>query len=220
MTITSLDSRLAALAALAGAAAVTTPAQATIVYVNLSASPIVVPATTAGIYLNLVTGVSNIAPASAPGWDVNPFSTTTLSFFNPTAPAGGVYVVNAAGGSSATLPDNLALGTLISAASGFGSGTAETTGATAFTLNSTNNYLGIRLQNETTANATNYGWVQFSIGAAFTTRSIIGYAYGNAGESILAGQQVSVPEPSTVAALGAMALGAVGVRSWRRRRAA
>ncbi|MEO7756805.1 MAG: hypothetical protein ABIS07_09515, partial [Dokdonella sp.] len=31
-------------------------------------APIVVPQTTAGIYVNFVTNVSNVAPASVPGW--------------------------------------------------------------------------------------------------------------------------------------------------------
>ena len=57
-----------------------------------SATGLVVPATTAGLYINVVSGVSNIAPASAPGWDLNPFSSTLLSWFNPTTPSGGVMM--------------------------------------------------------------------------------------------------------------------------------
>src|SRR6201747_689142 len=56
------------------------------------ASNIAVPLTTTGIYINVVSGVSSASPAAAPGWDINLWSATNLSFFNPTAPTGGVYV--------------------------------------------------------------------------------------------------------------------------------
>ncbi len=99
-----------------------------------------VPATTAGLYLNVVTGVSNTNPGSAPGWDINPFGSSALSFFNPAAPTGGVYVK----GSGANVA-NLALGTLIGSASLYTSGAADTT---QWMLNSTDNYLGFRLRDE------------------------------------------------------------------------
>ena len=215
-----VDTRLAACAAAAGASLAVVPSSdAVIVYsgpVNL-----VVPATTAGLYLNVVTGVSNTVPGSAPGWDVNPFGSTTLVFFNPTAPVGGVYVVNFPGGTSATLPDNLPLGTLISALNGYGSGTGESTGITAFTLNSSNNYVGFRFTEATlNGGAVTYGWFQIQIGATLATRSIVGYAYENAvGVGIAAGD-TGVPEPTTLALLGVMAAGALGVRAWRGRKVA
>lgn len=218
---TPINSRLAGYATLAGAAlaAPAIPsADADIIWSG--AVSINIPSTTAGIYLNVVTGVFSSVPASVPGWDVNPFSSTALSFFNPAAPAGGVYVVNAPGGASATLPDNLPfLAYLISAASGFGSGSIETTGPTAAQLNSSNNIIGFRFQNELAANQTQYGWMRISL--AGTTgaqpRAIVEYAYENSGAGILAG---AVPEPSTFALLGVMAAGALGVREWRKRKAA
>ncbi|MEP6603511.1 MAG: PEP-CTERM sorting domain-containing protein [Spartobacteria bacterium] len=216
-----VDTRLAACAAAAGASLAVVPSSdASIVYVDLSATPIAIPATTAGVYLNVVTGVSNVVPASVPGWDVNPFSSTTLSWFNPAAPAGGVYVTG--GGSSVTLVDNLGLGVLINAVSVYGSGASETTGTTAFNLNSTNNYVGFRFQNETTGNTTNFGWVRISLGATLTSpRSIIGYAYENTGLGILSGATgLAVPEPTTLGLLGLAAMGAFGVRAWRARKAA
>ena len=217
-----IDGRLAAYATLAGAAlaAPAVPnADATIIWSGPVS--INIPSTTAGVYLNVVTGVFSSTPASVPGWDVNPFSSSALSFFNPSAPSGGVYVVNAPGGTSATLPDNLPFLTyLISAASGFGSGAAETTGPTAFILNSSNNLAGFRFV-EATVNggATCYGWMRISLSATTGSqpRAIVEYAYDDSGAGILAGQ---IPEPSTVALLGVMAAGAVGVRAWRKRKTA
>jgi hypothetical protein len=173
------------------------------------------------VYLNVVTGVFNTNPALAPGWDVNPFSSTALSFFNPAAPAGGVYVVNFPGGTSATLPDNLPFGTLISAANGYGSGGGETTGITAFNLNSSNNLVGFRFTEATlNGGAVAYGWFRISLSGtpAAQPRLIVEYAYENGvGVGINAG---AVPEPSTFALLGVMAAGALGVREWRKRKAA
>jgi len=212
-----VDTRLAACAAVAaGAAVAAPPAEATIVYsgpVNIN-----IPVTTAGVYLNVVTGVNNPNPASVPGWDVNPYSSSTLSFFNPAAPAGGVYVTGL--GSSTTLVDNLPLGTLINAGSVYGSGNGETTGATAFTLNSSNNFVGFRFTEATlNGGATAYGWFQISLGATLTApRAIVGFAYEDGvGVGIQAG---AIPEPSTFALLGVMAAGAFGVREWRKRKAA
>jgi hypothetical protein len=48
---------------------------------------IAIPATTDGLYLNVVTGVSSGVAASAPGWDFNPWGSTTRNFFWPSAPA-------------------------------------------------------------------------------------------------------------------------------------
>ena len=65
--LTSIDGRLAAYATLAGAAlaAPAIPnADATIIYsgiVNIN-----IPSTTAGVYLNVATGVFNITPALSP----------------------------------------------------------------------------------------------------------------------------------------------------------
>jgi hypothetical protein len=78
-------------------------------------------------------------------------------------------------------------------------------------------YLGIRLINSATS-ATNFGWVHFQTSA--TTgfpATIVDYAFENMGNSIMTAQ---IPEPSTTALLGVMAAGALGVRAWRKRKAA
>lgn len=66
---------------------------------------------------------------------------------------------------------------------------------------------------------TDYGWLELSLGglpgsAPFVR--LIGYAYDTSGKPIPAG---AIPEPKHLPlALGALALGAVGVREWRKRR--
>jgi hypothetical protein len=215
-----INSRLAGYATLAGsalAAPAIPSADANIIWSGPVS--INIPSTTAGIYLNVVTGL--FGGSSTPGWDVNPYGSSSLIFFNPAAPSGGVYVVNAPGGTSATAPDNLPFGFLISAASGFGSGTGETTGPTAFLTNSSSNLVGFRFTEATlNGGAVAYGWMRISLSATTGSqpRMIVEYAYEDtAGVGIAAG---AVPEPSTIALLGVMAAGALGVREWRRRKAA
>ena len=71
-----------------------------------------------------------------------------------------------------------------------------------------------------------YGWVEISLangnlitGNDFPMLTIAGWAYENSGAEIPTG---AVPEPGSASllALGALAFGAKGVRSWRRNRAA
>ena len=207
-----LEGHFVACSALAAAAAIGSTAQtadAAIVWsgpVNIS-----IPLTTAGVYLNFVTGVNNVNPALVPGWDVNPYSSGNLTMFNPGAPAGGVYVI---GGGTGTTPGNLAPGTPIGAASLYGSGTVTTTGLLPWNLNSNANICGIRFQNEANGNQTHYGWMRIQISAGLNTlpRAILEYAYEDqAGVAIPAG---AVPAPGSVALL---ALGAAGLAGRRRR---
>lgn len=206
--LSQLDNRwlVAGLAATgAGGVMLASPetADASIVYsgiVNIN-----IPSTTAGIYLNMVTGVFNASPGSAPGWDVNPWSSSGLGLFNPTAPAGGVYVNTTAGGSTAV---NMAPGATIGPAQLYGSN-GSTTNAQ-WNLNSCNNLIGIRLQNEANANQIHYGWMRVCLDgtAGGQPRSIQDYAWENvAGTPILAG--ATVPEPGSIALLAAGALGVV-----------
>ncbi len=213
-----VDARLAGYATLAGAAlaapAFTPSAEADIVYsgpVNIT-----IPSTTQGVYLNVVSGAFTTLGSStggAPGWDVNPFSATSLNMFNPAAPTGGVYV-----GSAGYF--NLTLGTLISGASTFSSGVISATSPNPSAFNSSNNLIGFRFVDPSiNGGATTYGWMRISLGATSGAqpRAIVEYAYENTLAGIGAGV---IPEPSTLALLSVMAVGAVGVRAWRKRKAA
>jgi hypothetical protein len=210
-----LESQLLAYGALAAAGAVggiSQNADAAIVYsgvVNIN-----IPSTTSGVYLNVVTGVSATSPAGAPGWDVNPWSSSGLSYFNPAAPTGGVYVQRVGGGATGNLP----LGTMISATPDggrlYGSGAAATTGNDPHILSSSNNLIGFRFQNEANANAVHYGWMRISLDASLAgqPRTIVEYAYENqAGVGIPAG---FIPAPGSAALL---ALGALGLAGRRRK---
>jgi len=83
-------------------------------------------------------------------------------------------------------------------------------------------YMLFSFKDSTLNNALRYGWVDISLVNVTGTQPIVtifGYAYDNTGAKIPAG---SIPEPAPIAllALGALTLGAKGLRSWRRWRSA
>ncbi len=196
-------------AALAGtAAAIPQNAEAVVVTNSFNMA---VPQTLQGFYLNFLTGAAPTAPAT--GWDFNPYSNGgTLAFYwNPTPAAsnGGV-------GSGTTYSD-LTLGSMVSSASTF---IANTGTAATVNLRSTGtHYVGFRFFNEATS-AINYGYAVFSlVGTTGFPATLVSYSYENTGGAITV---TAVPEPSTNAllAIAALALGAMGVRAWRRQSAA
>lgn len=209
MKITNrLDVHFAACAAVAAAGIVGANHQADAAIVWSGVVNIAIPSTTDGMYLNVITGQTGATGTAVSGWDINPYSATGLGFF---APAGGGYVRGL--GSSTSLVDNLAQGTLIGPSQSFGSGQSETSGATAFFPGSMSNLVGFRFVNEATG-ATHYGWMRILLGGAGLSsqpRAIIEYAYESvAGIGIGAGQIIPAP--------GALALlGLAGLTSRRRR---
>ncbi len=186
----------AAVVASAGAMSASHNADAAIVWSGIV--NITIPSNVDGVYVNVLTGQSGSLGSGVSGWDVNAYGATGLQFFSPT---GGGYVRGL--GSSGTLVDNLAQGTLINASQSFGSGNAETTGATAFNVGSMSNLVGFRFVNEATGQ-THYGWMRILLGGAGLAaqpRSIIEYAFeSSAGVGIGAG--VIVPAPGAIALLG------------------
>jgi len=190
MNSTSLGHRLVRHLAVAAVAGLATSASSEIVWraVNLT-----IPGTTNGLYLNVVTGAFNTTGgtgSTVPGWDVNPWSSTTLNFFNPTAPTGGVYMRLTSGGAPASGVSNLAGGTIIGSASTWSSGGAQTTGPGAFVFNSSNNLVGFRFNNEATGTL-HYGWMRISLSGTLQgqPRRVVEYAYeSQPGASITAGE--------------------------------
>lgn len=203
-----LDAHFASAAAVAvGAAMLGAAHQADAGIVWSGIRNINIPSNIDGVYLNVITGQTGSAGSAVSGWDLNPYSATSLQFFSPT---GGGMVRGL--GSSTSLVDNLAYLTVIGSSQAFGSGGVETTGATAMNLNSSENLVGFRFVNEATG-ATHYGWARLQFtGTSFSQpRAIVEYAYeSTAGASIQAGV---IPAP------GALALvGAAGLLARRRRR--
>jgi hypothetical protein len=84
-------------------------------------------------------------------------------------------------------------------------------------------YVAWMFSGTATGNAPRYGWLELSLVNSGATgqpdATLLGYAWDNTGTKIAMGD-TQAPEPSSGAllALGALALGARGVRQWRRNR--
>lgn len=175
---------------------------------------IVIPANLDGVYLNVRTGQTGTNGASVAGWDINPYSATTLTFNTPAAADTGGVVRLGTATTGNTNVANLFGGVLVGNLPGMwfstGVASASTTAPTGrpFVLNSTHNFVGFRFLNEAT-NSIHYGYLRLSIGAALTTRSIIEYGYED-----VAGASILVPAPGAIALLGV-----AGMAANRRRRA-
>jgi hypothetical protein len=160
---------------------------------------IAVPQTTAGIYLNLVTGVNNIAPASVPGWDFNPWGNSSLNLWGNAAVANASAIVVTAASTAAALVQ----GDVVGPGSTYVA-TANTTG-TAF-RNTGTEYVGIRFTNEVTA-AINYGYVEIHTTSPNGTPVLITrYVYENTGAAIT----IPGPPPIAVTAASRKVHGAAG----------
>jgi PEP-CTERM motif len=206
--------RKTAVAALAGAGLMLAASHTHAVVVASGPVNLSIPATTNGLYLNVVTGATNLPAgglgSTVPGWDVNIWNATGLGFFNPAAPAGGVYIAVTAGNTA-----NLASGTEIGAGGTFSNGVS--TNISQWNLNSSNNLFGFRFLNEGNGQV-HYGWGRIALGASITApRTLVEYAFESVpGASIMAGSVGAIPEPSSYALMG---LGALGVLLASRRRA-
>jgi len=195
-------------AALAATAGMTTDAQAVVISFN---TPIVVPNTFAGVYINLRTGLNGITPGAVLGWDFAPYSNSNaLTFFwNSTA----VVFNGGVAGTTAGPYLNLPLGSVISATSTFAVSTSSAQ-TTAFQTTGTR-FLGFRFFNKLTT-AINYGYLTMqSTGPSGFPATITGWSFENSGGAITV-----VPEPSTalMLSLGALALGAANLPKIRRQR--
>jgi MYXO-CTERM domain-containing protein len=169
---------------------------------------------TDGTYINVETGQLTNGPASlVPGWDVNPYRSSSGSGMNFYSPTGG-GMVSAASGTGPAI--NLASGTLIGASSNFSSATATISfgSAAGQWQYASNNIVGFRFVSS--AGTTHYGWMRFLMGSQpasgnLVTRTVVDFGYESvAGVSIAAG---AVPAPGALALLGV-----AGLAGKRRRR--
>ncbi len=190
-------------AALAGAAGTITTAQAALVSFSTA---IPVPASLAGVYINLLTGATGTSGAGVVGWDFNPYLAsggTQLGFYWAPVPAGGV-----AGSPTGPYLD-LPVGTVISGASTFTRSITGTTGSPYLTTGTRT--LGFAFLNEGTA-ATNFGYLTMTTSATNGfPATITGWTFENSGAAITV-----VPEAST-GILAVLAMGAVQLRRRRRK---
>ena len=178
------------MAAAAAAAAVVGAANAAVVTWNVN---LVIPNNIDGLYLNVETQVSASAAGLAPGWDLNPYgtSTTAMSWFAAAAPSGCVMGLGQGGTTSAVA--SLSTGTLVGAASTFAN-TASSVTAGGWLLNSAN-YFGFRFVGADAL--THYGFGKMTIGATMGVRTLDFVSY----ESVAA-TGIIVPAPGAIALLG------------------
>ena len=185
----------------AAAAAVTVvagAANAAIVHWNVN---LVVPNNIDGLYINVETQTTGSAASVVPGWDLNPYgtSTTAMSWFGAT---GGGCVTGTGQGGTTVAVASLSMGTIVGAASTFGN-TASSVTAGGWLLNA-NNYFGFRFVGAD--GATRYGFGVMAIGASMGSRTLVSIDYENvAGTAITVG---TVPAPGAIALLGLAGLAA------------
>ena len=119
----------------------------------------VVPANIDGLYINVETLTTGSAASVVAGWDINPYSATSLTWFNATG-TGMLRYPGATTGSAG----NLAPGTLVGATGSYGSGAVVVGAAAGNWLLNSSNYFGFRFV--AADGLTHYGWGRFEIGTA------------------------------------------------------
>ena len=197
-------------AALAGTAAFAPQAGAAVITFN---TPVPIPNTFNGVYINFLTGATSSTSGLVPGWDFAPWGNgNTLAFFFPGTPA------NTSGAIAATTDGpyvDLSAGWVISAAATFS--TNAGTAATAAFQSTGTHWLGFRFFNENTS-IVNYGVMSIATtGPQGFPATITSWSFENTGGALA---PLPIPEPATSALLtmGALALGAVRLRAMRRTR--
>jgi len=162
---------------------------------------LLIPNNIDGLYINVETQATGSAGSVVAGWDINPYSATSLTWFNATG-TGMMRFPGATTGSAG----NLAQGTVIRGAGVTNNGFATSFGSGAVTVGSApgnwqlnaSNYFGFRFVGAD--GGTKYGWGRFVIGASISgaDRMIAEIAYESSGASIVvgAGAVISCTAPS------------------------
>jgi hypothetical protein len=200
-------------AALGGTAYVVPEAHAGIVTFN---TPIPIPPNTAGVYVNFTTGAT--ATAAFTGWDFNPYLAgggSQLGFYWGTATVG---VANGVADTTTGPYSDLAIGTLVGPASTYTRVILGTSSSPYLTTGT--HILGFSFTNDNTSTV-DYGYLTMTTTAGSPggyPATIQSWSFDDSGAPITVG---AVPEPSTLLLTGAaMALGARGMRRWRRQKVA
>ena len=169
-----------ALAAVATAAVVTTSNAAVVTWdINQ-----VVPNNIDGLYINVEAQTFGSAAGAVPGWDINPYGTSTLalSWFAAATPSG--CVTGLGQGGTTTAVASLTSGTVVTSTSVYGN-TASTVTAGGWKLNQAN-YFGFRFR--AGDGTTHYGFGVMTIGATMGVRTLNSLSYETvAGVAITAG---------------------------------
>jgi hypothetical protein len=137
------------------------------------------PATNAGLYINVLTGATGTSSGAVAGWDFNPYLTGTgLGIYWNQANIASVGGVVAPATTTPLLV--LAPGATISVASTF---SASIQAASSFRVTQ-DAFMGFRFFNETTS-ATNYGYAELSTTATNGyPATLVHYVYENTGAPI------------------------------------
>jgi PEP-CTERM motif len=201
---------LACSATAAGAAGLTATQQAdgAIVYSGVKNLPVLVSG--GGLYFDVEPPFTSAEEPRPAGWEINPYVGGSKLYVvednDPDHAAGGIgTMVVIVGGNAANLP----VGTQINvtsafSATGFYGGVEIPNGQTG--------YIGFKFDPDSVAGQQSfYGWFLMSVDSS-NGGTVTSWAYENTGAGIAAG---AIPEPGSLAML---AMGAVGLSRWRRRR--
>ena len=177
----------------AAAAAAVVVGSANAAIVHWANANLVIPATIDGLYINVETRASGSAGSVVAGWDNNPYSATSLTWFNATG-TGMMRYPGVTTGSAG----NLAAGTVVGGTGSFGSG-AVVVGSAAgnWQLNAVNTF-GFRFV--AADGLTHYGYGLMSVGSAITTRTITDIFYEDVAATAIT--VAGVPAPGAIALLG------------------
>ncbi len=149
-----------------------------------SMTPLDVPATSEGLYLNLITGAWGVRESDVPGFDIDIYAAVSTNptgqlkfYWGPASNSGGGVV--SSGVRYAVLGSNVTVG----ADSAF---TREGfTGDTSVWMAGTTGYLGMRFRDETSASIV-YGWLGLTTTAPLGFPATIeAWCYEDSGASIM-----------------------------------
>lgn len=143
-----------------------------------------VPATTEGLYLNLITGTFGTSEAVVPGFDINIYAAASTNpggqmkfYWGPESTNGAGVAIS--GDTYAVLGPNVEIGP------GSIFTRAAFTGDTSAWLAGTSGFLGMRFRDETAATIV-YGWLALATTATLGFPATIeGWCYEDSGEAIV-----------------------------------